>query len=262
MGLLFTPPTYLVTFKHYQTLEALHPLFHPSSLKLSQKTYQQVYTTPKVLVKNLNVSFKLYFLYLRFSFKNIVFFFKPHTHFRLFFNFLSRDSIVSLNTLRFFNRWADTQLFFANLFFYNFKILTFGNKFLWSEVLALNWLIYKPLPKISFSPTRSFFFKDFILTAQTERIFTNFLTQGLEVLFILDVSKHKNTVFFFKTLNSFVIGLVPINFNPWEFSYPIPIFNQNLLLQFYFLKLFFSIYYTNQKNRFFSLKQLWTRSLL
>jgi hypothetical protein len=104
MRLLFTVPTYLLTFKHYQTLEALHPLFQPSSLKLSQKTYQQVYTTPKVLIKNLNVSFKLYFLYLRFSFKNIVFFFKPHTHFRLFFNFLSRDSIISLNTLRFFNR--------------------------------------------------------------------------------------------------------------------------------------------------------------
>ncbi len=260
--LLLNPAVYTITFKNYQMLNTLHPLAQPLELKLIEKTYQTNQINPKVRLQKSNRDFNLYFLYLRFSFKNIVFFFKPHSHFRLFFNFTTRDNIVSLSTSRFFNRWTDTQLFISNLFFYNFKILSFGNKFLWNEILALNWLSYRSTPRTHFLPTRPFFFKDFILTSQNERIFSNLLSHGLEILFIVDAAKHINTVFFFKTLNSFVIGLVPINFNPWEFSYPIPIFSQNLLLQFYFLKLLFNIYYFNQKEKFSLLKQLWTQNLL
>ena len=260
--LLIKPAAYTITFKNYQLLNTLHPLAQPLGLKLPEKTYQKNQINPKVLLKKSNRDFNLYFLYLRFSFKNTIFFFKPHSHFRLFFNFTTRDNIISLSTSRFFNRWTDTQLFLSNLFFYNFKILSFGNKFLWNEILALNWLSYQPIARTSFLPTRTFFFKDFILTSQNERIFSNLLSHGLEILFIVDAAKHINTVFFFKTLHSFVIGLVPINFNPWEFSYPIPIFSQNLLLQFYFLKLFFNIYYFNQKEKFSLLKQLWIQNLL
>jgi hypothetical protein len=262
LNILLYYSTPLQTFSSYQVRDALHPLFQATSLKLTEKTYQHRSTTVKATTSNPKLVFRLYFLYLRFSYKNTIFFFKPHTNFRLFFNFISRDNVISLNTLRFFNRWSATQSFISNLFFYSFKILTFGNKFVWNEILTLNWLLYKPLPQTTFFPNPSLFIKNFVLTAETEQLFLNLLNQGLEVLFFIDVLKHGNTIFFFKSLKSFVIGLVPININPWEFSYAIPIFNQNLLIQFYFLKLFFNLYYYNQKKRFFWLKHLWVKSLL
>ena len=201
--------------------------------------------------------YKLFIVFLRLSFKNTSFFFKAHYANRLLFNLNTRDSLLSLNTTTLHTRWKNFYDLLTNLLFLNLRLFFLGSKFLWGEIVASNWLNFRSKSLLRWSIARSFFFFDHNPNLFSGLTFERFLELEPDFIFVLDIQRHRTHLFFLRPYNIFLIGLVPANLNPWELNYPIPVFNSSLLIQYYFLKLYFTVLRLTTNLRYLAKKRLW-----
>ena len=200
---------------------------------------------------------KLFLLFLRMSFKNTSFFFKAHFSHRLIFNLNTRDDLISLNTTTLFARWKNFYDLLTNILFMDLKTFFLGSRFLWGEIVANNWLNFKSKSILRWTLARSFFFYDHKPNLFSGLTFDRLLELEPDFIFLLDMQQHRKHLFFLKPYPIYLIGLVPAYLNPWELNYPIPVFNASLLVQYYFIKLYFTtlrlVKYINYSKK----KRLW-----
>jgi len=244
-------------------------------LKNKKTSYRRTFLSSQIKVKknynptcNLKEIFhqknnlKLFKTFLCFSENNFQFFFKPHYKYNLFFNCVTRENTVSINLFKYFNKWNNTYSLLSSLFFYNLSICSFGNRLIWQETTLINWDCFKNTTQPYLKHYTPIFFTNFNTPKLIEKVFKPFNVSNQPIVFILDITKHNYNIKFFQKKKLFTLGLVPINYDPWLLNYPVPIFNQNLLIQYYFIKLYFKIKHNAKKIIFSNLKKMWHSSLL
>lgn len=194
----------------------------------------------RVLEKRLGFQ-KLWAFILFFSLKSNSAFFKPHISNKSFFNIYTRDNFYTLNLSKFLNRVSNVYKFLATLFYLNLKSWITGNKFFLIEVTFFNWINFKLHTGTVFLLTKTFFIKDYTSSNWIHIIFQRFESWNIQILFFLDLRSQRRNLFLFKKTKIFIIGLTPVNTNPWEVDYPLLTFSSNLFIQYLILKFFFHL---------------------
>ena len=200
---------------------------------------------------------KLFLTYLEYAQTSFTFFYKPHFNYKLIFNISLYKTLVNLNLKKFMAKWSTTLLLFSNFAYFNIQTYSFGNKFLWKEILALNYK--NTLTKVLFFKqiNKRIFFKDLNWNEQFVTIFKRFKKEQVQNLIFWDLTNHRKNLIYFKKINFFIIGLVPLHQNPWDVHYAVPLFSSSLLIQYYFINFYIYIY-TYTKNQYFNdLKKKW-----
>jgi hypothetical protein len=80
------------------------------------------------------------------------------------------------------------------------------------------------------------YFKDNPYGHETDYLFDYFNQNNLDAALVTDLKSHEKNIFFMKRFNFYIIGLVPSNYNPELFSFPIPLLGDSLLGQHHFLE--------------------------
>ena len=202
--------------------------------------------------------FRLFSIFLRLSLSSNSFFLNPHHTARLLFNLNTRTKLAALNSTTLFHRWKNFYDLFTNIIVLNFKTFFLGNRYLWGEIVSNNWLNFRKKKTLRWTLLSSFFFCDHSPNLFSGLTFDRLVELAPDFIFLLDLQAHKTHLFFLKPTPIFLIGLVPINLNPWQLDYPIPIFSANLLVQYYFLKLHFLLVRIFRNLNYLSAKQMWT----
>ena len=254
----------LPLLSNYITLVFLKNLFQPKLLtrwqffKLTNLTSTKrktsfTYTTLQKLPSHT----KLFLTYLEYAQTSFTFFYKPHFNYKLIFNISLYKTLVNLNLNKFLRKWSSSLLLFSNFAYFNIQTFSFGNKFLWKEILALNFksILTKSLffKKIN----RQIFFKDLNWNEKFITIFKRMKKVNTQNLIFWDLHNHTKNLFYFKKLNFFIIGLNSLNQNPWNVHYSIPVFSSTLLIQYYFINFYIYIYTYTKNYYFYNLKKHW-----
>jgi len=214
---------------------------------LIKKTYKNEKNFSHVTYKKKNI-FKLifhsskslntiYLTYLRYTFYSSTFYLKPHTNYRHFFNLNSRVSLFTINYFSFTKKWLNTYLFLFNLFYANLKPIFFGEPLLYKEIKTLNWFFYK---NYLFGYPKNFKISNFFSQAgsfKKDTLSALLPVSSCDIFIILNIKKIMKVSQF----TPFLLGLTPLNQNPWLLDYPIPVFYQNFLIQYLWLHLLFKI---------------------
>ena len=187
--------------------------------------------------------------------------FNPHPAFRLLFmrDRRSGPSIISFDY--YFKRWKHTYLLLFNLFFTHNALPTFGSRVFKTEILALNWSFNLFTYKLFKHASPFFIFEDESYGLAPTLVLKRWRRSALNYLFLLELKIFKKFQHLFKTLNFIIIGLVPMNMNPWLVSYPIPAFSDSRFIQYYFLKLITFVRQNASRLRFQQRHNVWLTTL-
>jgi hypothetical protein len=228
---------------------------HDYKISKNKTSLLKLELTPQNLQKK--ATFKVFNTYLEYSQKWFSFFLKPHFSYKLFLSITKTNDLLYLDIVKVFNRWLNTYTLLGNLFYYNTQILSFGNRLLVDETLSLN-MKTAPSTLTPYNPfSKSFFFRNAKFGDQFSIIYKRIQSLKIENAFIFDVTSHPRTLIYLNSINIFTIGLVPITQNPWSLNYPIPVSNQSIITQYYFIKLFLYSYFTVKNQYFNTLKKTW-----
>jgi hypothetical protein len=220
-------------------------------------SYTKKSTTNFLTLQKLPSYTKLFLTYLEYAQTSFTFFYKPHFAYKLIFNISLYKSLLNINLKKFLAKWSSTLLLFSNFAYFNIQTSSFGNKFLWKEILAVNYK--NTLTKMLFFKqiNKKIFFSDLNWNEKFITIFKRFKKSHVQNLIFWDLTNHKTNLFYFKKMNFFLMALIPLHQNPWDVHYAIPVFSATLLIQYYFLNFYIYIY-TFTKNHYFSmLKKSW-----
>ena len=225
------------------------------------ENFQQINSSSRNLRKNIN--FKpvfqksLFYLYVKFSnFTNNTLL-VPHTRFKSLFITNTCNNTRYINTSKLFHKWNNSYSFLINLFYSNLNIYLFSNKILKKEVTSFNWS-FKLLDYSLFKHTAPFFiYKDTNFGSTSTLIFKRLEMRGLNTVFLTDLKYHEKNLYFLKTSNIYTVGLVTYTADPWSVHYSIPVANNSIIIQFFFIKMltFFKQY--SEKQKYQANKRLW-----
>jgi hypothetical protein len=174
------------------------------------------------------------FAFFNYTIKNT---FKLNNDWNLFFINDLLNNIVIINLQNFIKKWKISQNFIFNVFFYNFSPLLFGSKDFASEILSLNWNYFKIETQIWKYINIFFIFKNNSYSVKTKQFYNKINQWDIDFLFVSNSAYHWKNIFYFNFFKFFTIGPVSINLSPWILSYSIPVFNNHLLTEQFFIKL-------------------------
>lgn len=206
---------------------------------------------------NLEYRWTLFLVYFQFMDNKKTNFYSPHANFKNMFLFDSKKSTLFFNHSRFYMRWTHTYNLLLNIFFKQITPVVFSTKMFKKEVTAFNWQLDVLDYSLFKRATPYFFLKDSKYGDETTSIFHALESQGLNVSFVTDIKYHEKNVFFLKRFNSYTIGIVPFNMNPWLVSYCIPIATNNIIIEYFFFKLLAFIRQYAAIKRYSDYKLLW-----
>lgn len=187
------------------------------------------------------------FIKLFFSFSSFKSPFSFNHDFRFFFIHNTNEGAFVINTKVYFKRWIDAQIFFFNIYYYNFSPLLFGSNDFKYETLSINWSYLKLNLTIWNQISPFFIYKTPVYNLKTNFFFTKLKAVGSHFYVVSNPNYHFKTLHYLKKQQFFTLGPVSSNLSPWLLSYPIPVFTLNRLVEYYFIK--FIIFY--EKNAFF-----------
>jgi len=172
--------------------------------------------------------------------------------------FLKNLQLGIINFKSIYTRWKNIYFLFFNLFYYNIKLVVFGNFFLKKEISSLNWL---SLGKIFYKwkLVWSFFsLKPNKVLNFSNYIFFNFKIKGLNIALVLDILYHSKNLNYLKLNNFYILALVPLYLNSLKIDLPIPISSENIFNQLFFIRFFLKIKKISYNHNFKIIKNLWT----
>lgn len=166
-----------------------------------------------------------------------------HYEFRLM--FLADSGVQRFNSLlsaqRYFHRWLDSYNLLFNLFYVEAQIQMVSNNLFIEETLLFNWdYNFRNFKIFKFSQP-FFIFKDLSHGVYLHEAFLDILIRKMDLILAVDLANHNILLNYSKRYSFFSVGLVPINYSPWSVSYPIPVFSESMLTQYYFIKLILAI---------------------
>ena len=187
---------------------------------------------------------------------------QPHANYRLFYLHSEPGRVSILNPTQFFRKWSNSYEFLFNAFYFQFEPFIFSSKFFKKETLALNWSSH--LMDITTWRYTSFFFTFFItvFTRKLQFFYKYFQRPSATFALITDLEYHFKTLFYLKRHRWFTLALVPINLDPWLVSFAVPVFKNDLFVQFFFIKILLLIRRQGVFHRFEIFKNFWVTTQL
>ena len=227
------------------------------SLNRNKKSTPGRYSAKTPLFKKLTTRLNLFLLYLEYSQLPFTFFYSVHMRYKLIFNLISDKNLMHINLTQCLQKWSLTISLFLNFGYFNIKALSFGNRFLWKETLSLNWQLLNTKTMFFNKLNSSIFIKDSPWIEDLHDVFKRFQLFNIENAFLWDLNSHKNHSIYLKEGGFFTIGLTPLNSDPWKVGFSIPIFSQNLLIQYYFLTTYVYTFSLGKSLYYNWLKKVW-----
>ena len=181
--------------------------------------------------------------------------------FRLLFLSHSSDNRTTpvVSARKYFSRWIDANNLLFNLFYVGASVQMLSNKLFMEETLIFNWRYCLRNYKMFKYVQPYFIFKDFTHGGYVHSAMMMIFMQRLDFCIILDMSNHKKLGGYLKSYNFYTVGLLPINYSPWDVSYPIPSFSDSKISQFYFLKWLFLIRSKSEAKKYSDQISMWIR---
>lgn len=204
-----------------------------------------------------NILYNLYNVYVKFSFMYVSNVYKVHQEYKLFFQISLKSGRLIINPTQLYKRWVHTYNFLINLFYYKSLTLIFGPKSLKDEVLSFNWSSNIDKTHLFKQNSPHFMFSDTAYGMEALVTFIRFKNTKVNSVILLDVLPHKRNLYYLRIMNIYTIGLIPSNIDPWKVHYPIPTFNLNLFIQYYFIKFFIFIRQQSTLMYYRHLKRIW-----
>jgi len=153
---------------------------------------------------------------------------------KLMLSFVNRTQCFNMTAL--FSRWVNTFQLFHTFFLYKSPIFIFSSPIFLDEVSSLNYFGSNFNYRLFRHVQPCFFFQEPSYGLNSLLIFTKLLKDRLDISVVTDIKAHDKTLFYLRSINSYSIGLVPVNYNQWLFSYPVPTTLDSFLSQYFFLK--------------------------
>ena len=169
--------------------------------------------------------------------------YKINRNFRLMFMFYSSSKPFNsaVSARRYYDRWVDSYNLIFNLSYSDAQVQAFSNKLFLEEVLVFNWHQSYSDYKL-FKYTQQFFaFRDLPHGAYIHSVVLTILMQKLDYALLVDLKTHRKLIGYLRKYSLYTIGLVPSNQEPWQVSYPIPMFSDSNATQYYFLRWMFFV---------------------
>jgi hypothetical protein len=173
----------------------------------------------------------------------------------LFVNFYYKNVVINNN--KFITKWIDFYLLMFNIFYFNFKFLTFGSFLFKNEILALNWN-WSSIEINYWKYFYSFFiFKTNKFSEKIDFFFKRIYDNGINFSLITDCYYHYKCIYYLKKNNFFMLGLTNSSINPWSIDFALPTLNNNFFSQFFFFKFLILISKYSLNLKYINFKQSW-----
>ena len=199
----------------------------------------------------------LFELYLQFTQVSPTAFFKPHGNLLPFFiNNLTGNSTF-VNVSKTYSRWLQFNQLLENIFINDLKCFIFSVKPLRQECTAFNWT-EKCFDYDLFKKSTPYFFKkDIQFGSDSITIFNRFERAGLSTAFVTDSQYHWKNLYYLRRVGVYTISPTALNSNPWDVHFSLPVGSNNLVSQYFFVKLLISKKHHTKYRKFEQLKLNW-----
>ena len=182
-----------------------------------------------------------------------------HHNFHLLGASQSRTKIVIVEPKKFFRRWRDVYTLLSNFCYFNSIPLVYSSSFFKREILSINW----HFNRFNVTTWRNiyplFLTKTTIYNRKINFIFEKLKKLRFSFALITDCEQHYKLLYYFNYYKWYTIGLIPNNIDPWLVSFAVPVLQNNLFMQFYFIKFFVLIRKTVSYQKFNFQRNLWSQ---
>lgn len=199
----------------------------------------------------------LFELYLHFTRVSPTTFFKPHGNFSPFFITNLTGKSTFINVSKTYSRWLQFNQFLENLFRNELKCFIFSVKPLRQECTSFNWTEKCFDYELFKKSTPYFFKKDIQFGSDSITIFNRFERSGLSTAFITDSQYHWKNLYYLRRVGVYTISPVSLNSNPWDVHFSLPVGSNNLISQYFFVKLLTSKKHQAKYAKFKMLQKQW-----
>lgn len=183
-----------------------------------------------------------------------------HAEYKLMFTVCHLKEVKFVNITKIFTRWVNTYNLLTNIFVHDTRVMVFGSIMFREEICTINWHFNNINYKFYKYASLHFFLKDTEYgSPEASFFFFKLHNLGLNVLFITDLYNLEKTVHFLRTENFYMIAPVPLSLNPWNVSFPIPIFANNFFAQWFFLKFLTLAQQNAYSIKFLTYNQVWLK---
>lgn len=200
----------------------------------------------KSIVKDHSQSYKFYSVSLwwtQFTLPKSSYWYTNNPTFRSFFTIGSSiyTNSTLINIKRYVSRLEESLTFIYNLFYIDTKYWMFANELFLEELLIFNWEI-QPLTYKLFRYAHIFvWLKDLSHGSAIRQVMTFLKKIDLDFTIITDIETHMKARSYLQRYSIFTIGLVPINYDPWWVSYPVPTYANSPKVQLIFIHILFYV---------------------
>jgi hypothetical protein len=203
--------------------------------------------------------FKLFTVFLKanstLGFTNFV----PHTSQRAVFVRYYKKGVAISSIPRFYSSWTNAYNLLFNIIFYRIDILTFGSAFFKNEILALNWGNKNLLNSFWRYAKPFLIYQSVKINDYGNYVFRSLNRMGYYTSLVLDISYHKKTIYYLRRSKFYVIGIVPSNYDIKSVDFSLPIINDSMSNQLFFIRLILLIKKNVKSYHFKELKSLWLK---
>lgn len=183
-----------------------------------------------------------------------------HAEYKLMFTVCQLKEVKFVNITKIFTRWVNTYNLLTNIFLHDTRVMVFGSVMFKEEICTINWHFNNLNYKFYKYASPHFFLKDTEYgSPEASFFFFKLHNLGLNTLFITDLYNLEKTVHFLRTENFYMVAPVPLNINPWNVSFPIPIFVNNFFAQWFFLKFLTLAQQNAYSIKFLTYNQTWLK---
>ena len=143
------------------------------------------------------------------------------------------------------------------IYFFELKIIYFGNSLFKDETNSLNWVKLKNFISLWRYVLPFFTLKTSKIFNQAWIIFYKLRLNGYYTAFIIDLQYHIKTLYYLNRSQYYIIGVVPVWYNSNLVSFAIPVPNDSVVSQLFILRLVLLILKNTHKIKFESSFKLW-----
>ena len=243
--------------EYYRGMYHLRPYFESTSWPRTEISHSLI--TQPDYVGNLPENFHFFHQYWILSQSKGATQYSVHADFKLwFFVCMDRKGLYNVVGLeKFYLRWKTAHSLIFNLIYFDSNVMAFTNKIFFEESLVFNW----KLSKLSYKMFK--YAQETIYTLNTpygnsSRLLFNYMNVAdTDAAIVSDAKLHEKNIFFLTRTHYYTIGLIPANYSPWRFHFPIPLLNDSLLGQFYFLNMVTRLVSYATRTRFLQNHRNW-----
>lgn len=231
----------------------------PALLQNYSKPYSDLLPLQKTSFrKNFNnITLNMFFIFITINNTPFANYIRTHAGFQLLFMSHNRGGSFTLNLKKCYNRWSNTHALLYNLFYYEHRLMIFGNKIFKIDILALSSFFCKTWTTFFKYPLLFYSLKESIYSHNVVKLMDTVQTFKFESAFVSDLTSSEKMARNLKTCSIYTLGIVSCSDNPWLVSYPVPVTANGLFAQYYFIRYLYHIQQNAAYSRYTQLAKIW-----